>query len=70
MLREFPSSERELRRGGFVRFSRRSSKMVNIVRTLFNLDKKEPEPESESMSEMLRRLKKLENRQKKAGEEE
>jgi hypothetical protein len=44
--------------------------MVNIVRTLFNLDKKEPEPESESMSEMLTRLKKLENRQKKAGEEE
>ena len=43
---------------------------MNIVRTLFNLDKKEPEPESESMSEMLSRLKKLENRQKKGSEEE
>jgi hypothetical protein len=44
--------------------------MVNIVRTLFNLDKTEPEPEKESMSEMLSRLKKLENRQKKGSEEE
>jgi hypothetical protein len=57
-LRESPSSERELRKGGFGRFNRRLNKMVNIVRTLFNLNK----PERDENREIIERLDKISNK--------
>ncbi len=64
-MRESPSSERELRTGGFGRFNRRSSKMVNIVRTLFNLNK----PQGDVDEDIIQRLDKLEKRLESSEEE-